>query len=243
MMIRSAALIIRLTIMIVNVTFEKSVCIAYSFEQLPRTVSAIWNNKAESVSRRAFFQSSSVVSVSALILTDQSRAAVAALVVSDNIPTIGVKAPSFELPNSLGTGKTSLEDLIASKKWTVLYFYPGAFSQGCTLQARGFQRDIDKYRALDTQIVGISVDSVEKNAQFCSSEGLDFYMLTDEGGVVSKAYGSSLTVPGSGSFSNRQTYLIDPSGNLRWVFMDVESRVPRHSAEVLEKLAELQKSA
>ena len=121
----------------------------------------------------------------------------------------------------------------------MLYFYPGAFSQGCTLEARAFQRDIDQYRKLNTQIVGVSVDQPEKNAQFCSAEGLDFYMLSDTGGQVSKLYGSALSIPGFGTFSNRQTYIIDPDGNLRWVFTDVESRIPRHSGEVLEKLQEL----
>ena len=122
---------------------------------------------------------------------------------------------------------------------TVLYFYPGAFSQGCTLEARNFQRDMDQYRALNAQIVGVSVDPPEKNAQFCSAEGLDFYMLSDRGGAVSRLYGSALSVPGFGTFSNRQTYVIDPKGNLRWVFTDVESRIPRHSSEVLAKLNEL----
>jgi peroxiredoxin Q/BCP len=84
---------------------------------------------------------------------------------------------------------------------------------------------MDQYRALNTQIVGVSVDPVEKNAQFCTVEKLDFFMLTDEKGEVSKLYGSALTVPGFGTFSNRQTYLIDPQGNLRWVFTDVERYV------------------
>lgn len=44
---------------------------------------------------------------------------------------------------------------------------------------------------------------------------------------------------GFGTFSNRQTYIIDPKGNLRWVFTDVESRIARHSQEVLDKLTEL----
>ena len=157
-----------------------------------------------------------------------------------NLPETGKKAPDFELPNSRGDGTTtSLADLTRGGRWTVLYFYPGAFTKGCTLEARIFQRDIDQYRKLNAQIVGVSVDSPEKNAQFCSSEGLDFYMLSDDGGTVSKAYGSALSVPGIGTFSNRQTYLIDPSGNLRYVFTDVESRVVMHSEEVLEKLKEL----
>ena len=68
-------------------------------------------------------------------------------------------------------------------------------------------------------------------------------MLTDEGGKISKLYGSAISIPGFGSFSNRQTYIIDPKGVLSWVFVDVESRVSRHSKEVLNKLSELQGSA
>jgi peroxiredoxin Q/BCP len=154
-------------------------------------------------------------------------------------PPTGAKAPEFDLPNSRGEGSTSLETLTKAGKWTVLYFYPGAFTTGCTLEARGFQRDIDNYRNLGAQIVGVSVDSPEKNAQFCTAEGLDFYMLSDKNGKVSKEYGSAISVPGFGTFSNRQTYIIDPNGNLRWVFTDVESKIARHSSEVLEKLSEL----
>lgn len=87
------------------------------------------------------------------------------------------------------------------------------------------------------------MDGVEKISEFCTSENLDFYMLSDEGGKVSKAYGSSLSIPGFGTFSNRQTYIIDPEKNVRWVFVDVESRIPKHPMEVLEKLKELQSQA
>ena len=159
---------------------------------------------------------------------------------SSSIPSVGASAPKFSLPSSRGDRAVTLESLTTKGMWTVMYFYPGAFTNGCTLEARGFQQDIREYERRKTQIVGVSVDSVEKNAQFCSSEGLDFVLLSDLGGKVSKAYGSALSIPGFGTFSNRQTYIIDPSGNLRWVFTDVESHVPRHSAEVLEKLQELQ---
>jgi peroxiredoxin Q/BCP len=155
------------------------------------------------------------------------------------LPPTGVKAPNFELPSSRGR-TTTLETLTNTGKWTVLYFYPGAFTSGCTLEARGFQVDGEEYRKFNTQVVGISVDSVEKNAQFCQEEKLDFYMLSDAGGKVSKLYGSALSLPGFGTFSNRQTYLIDPKGSLRWVFTDVESHVARHSTEVLAKIKEVQ---
>jgi len=160
---------------------------------------------------------------------------------AEPLPQTGTKAPLFELPNSNG-GITGLDDLTKTGKWTVLYFYPGAFTNGCTLEARGFQRDIDQFRSLNTQVVGVSVDEVQKNASFCMKEKLDFYVLSDRNGSVSKLYGSAVSIPGFGTFSNRQTYLVDPSGNLRWVFTDVEDRVTKHSAEVLEKLNELVKA-
>ena len=139
----------------------------------------------------------------------------AGIAADTTMPTAGAKAPDFELPNSRGNGLTSLDTLTQTGKWTVLYFYPGAFTSGCTLEARGFQRDLEDYRKLNTQIVGVSVDPVEKNAQFCTEEKLDFYMLSDRGGLVSKKYGSALSIPGFGTFSNRQTYIIDPRGELR----------------------------
>jgi peroxiredoxin Q/BCP len=182
--------------------------------------------------RRNFIKT--VAMTSTVLIQESSNAA--------TLPSTGANAPDFELPNSRGE-KTTLDSLTRNGKWTVLYFYPGAFTSGCTLEAIGFQRDIEKYRALNAQIVGVSVDPVEKNAQFCTEEKLDFYMLSDFDGKISKLYGSAISIPGFGTFSNRQTYLIDPQGYLRWVFTDVESRVPRHSAEVLEKLQEVQKEA
>merc|ERR1712232_1149785 len=142
-----------------------------------------------------------------------------------NLPSTGIRAPEFQLPNTEGN-LVNIDKLVSNGKWTVLYFYPGAFTSGCTLEARYFQRDIDQYRKLNAQIVGVSVDPVDKNAQFCNAENLDFFMLSDQGGTVSKAYGSALSIPGFGTFSNRQPYLIDPSGNLRWIFSDVESHIP-----------------
>jgi thioredoxin-dependent peroxiredoxin len=198
------------------------------------------------VDRRAFVRTLAWTTAAAVAATTGggsssvlAPAAASAATTTTTTPLAGAKAPSFELPNSRGEGKISLSSLVKSGKWTVLYFYPGAFTSGCTLEARGFQRDIDQYRRYNAQIVGVSVDPVEKNAQFCSAEGLDFYMLSDTGGQVSQLYGSALSVPGFGTFSNRQTYLIDPKGNLRWVFTDVESHIPQHSSEVLEKLSEL----
>ena len=56
--------------------------------------------------------------------------------------------------------------------WLVLYFYPRDFTSGCTLEARGFQRDLSLYKAADAAVVGVSADGSEKHASFCTSEGL-----------------------------------------------------------------------
>ena len=197
------------------------------------------NNNALETSRRSFVETSAVAAaalgVASFIAPETALAAE-----SNGLPAQGAKAPDFELPNSRGSGLVTLDGLVKNSKWTVLYFYPGAFTSGCTLEARGFQRDLESYRKLNAQIVGVSVDPVEKNAQFCTEEKLDFFMLSDKGGMVSKKYGSALSIPGFGTFSNRQTYIIDPKGELRWIFTDVESRISRHSTEVLEKLTELE---
>lgn len=194
------------------------------------------------VDRRSFVKNGVMGALAANIAVLTTSPNLAFATTSSALPAIGERAPDFELPSSRGNGSITSKALLKSNKWTVLFFYPGAFSQGCTLEARAFQKDLEDYRKLNAQIVGVSVDPVEKNAQFCTEEKLDFFMLSDKGGEVSKKYGSDVNIRGVGTLSNRQTYLIDPNGKLRWIFTDVESRVPRHSAEVLEKLAELEKA-
>ncbi|KAL7432968.1 hypothetical protein ACHAXM_003340 [Skeletonema potamos] len=207
------------------------------------------DNHSTGSSRRDFFQRSSAIAIafaSTIINIGSSTSVANAALLSSSssaLPPLNTPAPNFELPNSLNNAQrptTSLTSLLDTKKWTVLYFYPGAFTSGCTLEARNFQSDLAIYTQLNAQIVGVSVDSVEKNSDFCASEKLEYTLLTDEGGKVSKLYGSSLSIPGFGTFSNRQTYIIDPRGDVRWVFVDVDSKIPRHSGDVLEKLRELQ---
>ena len=132
------------------------------------------NNDDNSVTigRRALFQRGSAALASVAIHPQPAHAA-------SSTPPIGSPAPHFSLLNSRGQIVT-LDSLTADKKWTILYFYPGAFTSGCTLEARRFNEDLPSYQKLNAQVVGVSVDSVEKNSGFCTSEGLDFFMLTDE---------------------------------------------------------------
>jgi thioredoxin-dependent peroxiredoxin len=150
------------------------------------------------------------------------------------LPELNQPAPAFTLPTNTGTGNISLSDL--RSKWVVVYFYPKDFTSGCTLEARRFQQDLPKYMAKNTQILGISADSVDSHAEFCDSEGLKFPLLADVDGDVSKAYGSWM-----GFISLRHSFIIDPDGILRDRFVKVNPSV--HSSEVIARLDELQASA
>lgn len=155
----------------------------------------------------------------------------AALALGGKIPLLNQPAPEFTLPTNTGDGKVALSDFRG--KWVVLYFYPQDFTAGCTLEARRFQQDLPKYLAKNTEIIGVSADSVDSHAEFCDSENLRFPLLTDTTGEVSKAYGSWL-----GQVSKRNSFLIDPDGILRETFVEVNPAI--HSTEVLTRLKELQ---
>jgi peroxiredoxin Q/BCP len=89
------------------------------------------------------------------------------------------------------------------------------------------------YKAANSAVVGVSADGSDKHASFCTSEGLDFPLLSDPGGAVSKLYGSWIP-----PFSQRHTFVIDPDGVLRARFVGVNPSI--HSQEVLSTLKELQ---
>lgn len=147
-------------------------------------------------------------------------------------PALNAPAPDFTLPSNSGDGTISLQDYRG--QWVVLYFYPKDFTSGCTIEAQRFQRDLPQYQARNTQILGVSADDVDSHAEFCDAEGLRFPLLADTDGAVSRAYGSWMN-----PMSMRHTYLIDPEGMLRDRFLKVRPVV--HSAEVLERLDQLQK--
>jgi peroxiredoxin Q/BCP len=151
------------------------------------------------------------------------------------IPEVGKPAPDFTLKNDEGK-EVSLKDYRG--KWVVLYFYPKDFTSGCTIQAKNFQRDLAQYEKAGAVILGVSVDSAESHKSFCEKEGLSFKLLADTEVKVSAAYGSVREYNGN-KLSARNTFVIDPKGNIAKVFPAV--KVASHSEEVLAALAELQK--
>lgn len=149
------------------------------------------------------------------------------------LPPLNAPAPDFALPTHSSGQIIRLADYRG--KWVVLYFYPKDFTAGCTIEAQRFQQDIDKFHALNAEVIGVSADSVESHAAFCESEGLTFPLLSDTDGRVSKAYGSWL-----GFVSLRHSFIIDPEGILRERYVKVNPLT--HSKEVLARLEELQQA-
>ncbi|GAC1463352.1 MAG: peroxiredoxin [Chamaesiphon sp.] len=182
------------------------------------------------ISRRTFLKT---VLASCLALVAWFNFASNASALGGKLPPVNQPAPEFTLQTNTGDGKVSLSDYRG--KWVVLYFYPKDFTSGCTLEARRFQQDLAKYQEKNTQIIGVSADSVDSHAKFCDSEGLKFPLLADANGKVSKAYGSWI-----GFVSMRHTFIIDPEGVLREQFTNVNPAI--HNVEVLARLDELQAS-
>ena len=123
----------------------------------------------------------------------------------------------------------------------MLYFYPKDQTQGCTIEAHNFQRDIAQYDAKNAVILGVSVDTVESHQQWCAKDGMTFKLLADDAKEVTTKYGSLKDYGKMGSLASRNTFLIDPKGVIRKVYLNVKP--DPHSAEVLAAIAGLQKSA
>jgi len=152
-------------------------------------------------------------------------------------PAVGTAAPAFKLMTN-ESKEASLSDF--QGQWVVLYFYPKDFTSGCTLQARNFQRDLEKYKSAGAVILGVSVDTAESHKEFCAKEGLNFKLLADIGAKVSEQYGSVMEYNGM-KLSARNTFIIDPKGKIAKVFLKVGPA--GHSDEVLASLAALKGEA
>jgi thioredoxin-dependent peroxiredoxin len=151
------------------------------------------------------------------------------------IPGVGSSAPDFTLLSQEGAPVTLQE---YRGKWVVLYFYPKDQTPGCTREAHNFQTDQQKFDQRNAVILGVSVDSVDSHKKFCAREGLNFKLLADSDGKVSRLYGS-LTNLGVTKFASRHTFLIDPNGKIAKTYPSVNPA--HHSQQVLADLDQLRK--
>lgn len=113
----------------------------------------------------------------------------------------------FELPDQTGTPRR-LSTLLENGP-VVLFFYPLAMSGGCTKEVCHF-RDVDaEFKALGAQQVGISRDSVERQAEFAKRTGIDYPLLSDLDGEVAEAFGVKRRLLAKALPVKRATFVID----------------------------------
>ena len=151
-----------------------------------------------------------------------------------NTLSIGTTAPDFTLP-SQDNSSISLTDY--KGKWVVLYFYPKDMSSGCTIEAHGFQRDLEKYKAANAVVLGVSLDTAGSHKSFCQKESLTFKLLADPEHKVVDAYGVPVKSYGTMRFASRQTYLINPDGKIVKFWPNVDDDLRNHSTNVLAAIA------
>ena len=147
----------------------------------------------------------------------------------------GEEAPTFKAADHTGA-KVALSDFAGSK--LIMYFYPKAFTPGCTTEACDFR---DNHKALAKagySIVGISPDDPDKLQEFIAEHKLPFPLLSDPDHEISKAYGAWGLKKNYGRVYEgmiRSTIAIDESGTIEHVWYNV--RAKGHAGRVTAELA------
>ena len=149
---------------------------------------------------------------------------------------IGDAVPNFTVPAALG-GKTFQYNLGESlaKGPVVLYFFPAAFSEGCSIEAHQFAEAIDKYTALGASVIGVSGDDLELitrfSVQVCQGK---FPVAADEKKTVIKAFDAAMqTRP---EYANRISYVIAPNGKVVYSYLSLNPT--KHVEKTLEAVAQ-----
>jgi peroxiredoxin Q/BCP len=147
----------------------------------------------------------------------------------------GRLAPDFALPDATGAVRT-----LAEHRGTpvIVYFYPAAFTPGCTTEACDFRENLASFQGAGYTVLGISPDPVARLAEFADAEQLSFPLLSDEGARVARAWGAwgQKTIDGR-TFDGliRSTFVVDPEGRLVSVEYNVDPN--GHVGRLRERLA------
>lgn len=147
----------------------------------------------------------------ALILGGGSSAACAAL-------KVGAPAPDFSTDAALAGVATKFTLSQALKKGpVVLYFYPKAFTSGCTVEAHSFAEATEKFNALGATVVGVSNDDIETLKRFSVEACRNKFMVVADGAaqVIKKFDAGLMLMP---SVADRISYVIGPQGKVLYVY-------------------------
>jgi peroxiredoxin Q/BCP len=149
---------------------------------------------------------------------------------------IGDKAPNFSVSAALG-GKVfqySLAEAL-SKGPVVLYFFPAAFSEGCSIEAHQFAEAMPSFEALGASVIGVSGDDLDVITKFsvqaCQGK---FPVAADDKKSVIKAFDAAMqTRP---DFANRVSYVIAPNGRVVYSYLSLNPH--KHVERTLAAVAQ-----
>ncbi len=153
---------------------------------------------------------------------------------------IGEKAPDFSAPAALA-GKEyrfSLAETLA-KGPVVLYFFPAAFTSGCSAEAHEFAEATEKFAALGATVVGVSTDDiatqVKFSAQACQGK---FAVASDAGKSVIKSYDAAMML--MPEYANRVSYVIAPDRSIIYNYQSLNPS--KHVTNTLTALRDWEKA-
>ncbi len=148
--------------------------------------------------------------------------------------SVGAKAPDFAAQASMGGKEFTFSLADALKKGpVVLYFYPAAFTPGCTVEAHDFAEATDQFAALGATVIGVSHDNIATLDKFSVSECRSkFAVAADPEQKVIKAYDAVLQK--KPEYADRTSYVISPDGTILMTYtnLDPTEHVARTMAAV-----------
>ncbi len=136
----------------------------------------------------------------------------------------GDQAPEFTAIDQ--TGKERRSDEFAGSK-LIMYFYPRAFTPGCTTESCDFAERYETFASLGYTILGVSPDAPEKLAEFKAEYDLPFDLLSDPDHAIATAYGAYGPKKNYGREYMgiiRSTFLIDADGRIEQAFYNVRAK-------------------
>ena len=147
----------------------------------------------------------------------------------------GDLAPDFKLDYQNGNERTLSTMLLSGP--VVLFFYPAAMTKGCTKESCHFRDLASEFATLGGQRLGISMDSVEKQAEFTTANDLDYPLLADVNGDVARLYGVKRSL--DLLKVKRATFVIGQDRRIAEV-INSELSMNTHADKSLDALRELQ---
>lgn len=178
------------------------------------------------LNRTAAFAAIALVGLSAVAMTSASA----------ELPK-GAKAPAFTTKAALA-GKEFGFTLRAAlaKGPVVLYFYPKAFTSGCTLEANAFAEAMPQFKAAGASVIGMSGDDIETLKKFSRQECRDAFPVGVSTDEISTAYDVKL---GKGTMTSRTSYVIAQDGRIVAVHANPDYK--DHVAQTLAAVRALKK--